>query len=89
MARVKFTPHLERYLSAPTATVTGESVAGVLEIVFSDNPKLKGYLLDDQGRLRKHVAVFVNGELVEDRQHLSDPVEEESEIFVMQALSGG
>ena len=61
----------------------------VLGVVFSENPRLRGYVLDDQGRLRKHVAVFVDGKLVEDREALSDAVRDDSEIFVMQALSGG
>jgi hypothetical protein len=46
-------------------------------------------VLDDQGRLRKHVIVFVDGQLLEDRDQLSDGVEPTSELLVMQALSGG
>ena len=60
-----------------------------LQAVFVENPVLRGYVLDDQGRLRKHVAVFVDGDQISDRVHLSDPVREDSDIFVMQALSGG
>jgi sulfur carrier protein ThiS len=50
---------------------------------------LRGYILDDQNRLRRHVVVFVNGEPVHDREQLSDAVQPSSEVFVMQALSGG
>ena len=89
MARVNFTPQLERFLSAPTRTVEGGTVNAVLAAVFADNPKLRGYVLDDQGRLRKHVAVFVDGAMVRDREALSDVVTESTEVFVMQALSGG
>jgi hypothetical protein len=46
-------------------------------------------VLDDQGRLRRHVHVFVDGVLVADRERLSDPVGPASELHVMQALSGG
>jgi sulfur carrier protein ThiS len=35
------------------------------------------------------MSIFVDGELIKDRRHLGDPVEEHSEIYVMQALSGG
>lgn len=64
-------------------------MGAALQAVFVENPVLRGYVLDDQGRLRKHVAVFVDGVQISDRVHLSDPVREDSDIFVMQALSGG
>ena len=89
MAEVTFTRHLERFLSAPPRSVAGDTVACVLAGVFDANPRLRGYVLDDQGRLRKHVTVFVDGKMVQDRRRLSDAVCDASQIFVMQALSGG
>jgi sulfur carrier protein ThiS len=89
MATVRFTPQLERFLSVPAPRAAGATVAEVLDAVFSENPRLQGYVLDDQGRVRRHVAVFVDGEMIQDRIRLSDPVSESGEIFVMQALSGG
>ena len=89
MPRVIFTPNLRRHVSVPPSQVSGKTVRAVLEVVFKRNPKLQSYILDDQGRLRQHVAVFVDGELIQDRVGLSDAVEETAEIFVMQALSGG
>ena len=61
----------------------------VLDDVFRQNPQLRGYVLDDLGHLRKHVVVFIDGEMIEDRTALSDTVAPTSELFVMQALSGG
>ena len=89
MLEVKFTQNLQRHLSAPPADVAGSTVGEALDHVFQLNPKLRGYVLDDQGRLRKHVVVFINGELIEDRLKLSDPLDPTSEVIVMQALSGG
>ncbi|MDX1388781.1 MAG: MoaD/ThiS family protein [Acidobacteriota bacterium] len=89
MPRVVFTPNLERHVAAPPADVTGATVRELLDGVFESNPKLRGYVLDDQGRLRQHVVVFVNGEMIRDRERLGDEVGENDEIFVMQALSGG
>lgn len=60
-----------------------------LEAVFVQLPALRGYILDDQGAVRHHVVVFVDGASVRDRRALSDAVRPDSEIFVMQALSGG
>lgn len=89
MARVVFTRNLERYIACPPREVAGTNVKNMLEEVFTDNPGLRGYILDDQGHLRRHVVVFVDGRLVEDRTGLTDRVGEGAEVFVMQALSGG
>ncbi len=89
MTTVAFTPNLQRHLDCPEVTVSAETVSQALDAVFRDNPRLRGYVVDEQGRLRQHVAVFVGGELIRDRVHLSDSVAAGQDIFVMQALSGG
>ncbi|MGJ3260404.1 MAG: MoaD/ThiS family protein [Rhodospirillales bacterium] len=89
MPTVFFTNQLARFIDAPTASVSGTTLAEALENVFRDHPQLRGYILDDQGAIRRHVAVFVDGGQARDRDRLSDPVGEESEIHVFQALSGG
>lgn len=89
MPNVSFTPSLRRHLDAPAMTVDGDTVAAVFEQVFSALPELRSYLLDDQGRLRRHVAVFIDGRRMKDTQTLSDAVSSDSEVCVVQALSGG
>jgi hypothetical protein len=89
MARVIFTPNLQRHVACPEAEAPGTSVREVLDAVFADNARARGYVLDDQSGLRKHMAIFVDGKPLQDRTHLSDPVGESTRIFVMQALSGG
>jgi len=89
MPKVSFTQNLKRHLSAPRAEVPGTTVREALEAVFEDNPMLRSYIIDDQGRLRKHVVVFVDGEMIEDRDGLTDEVGSSSDLVVMQALSGG
>jgi molybdopterin synthase sulfur carrier subunit len=89
VATVTFTPNLKRHVECPTEAVAGSTVRAVLEVVFAQNPRLRGYVLDDQGALRKHMMVFVDGQQIDDRDHLSDSVREASEVYVMQALSGG
>lgn len=89
MPHVSFTPNLRRHLDAPPLDVAGDTVAAVFEQVFDEQPELRGYLLDDQGRLRRHVAVFVDGRRVRDTESLGDPVSPSSEVCVVQALSGG
>jgi sulfur-carrier protein len=89
MPEVVFTRALARHLPVPTRTVGGSTVGEALGQAFHDDLRLRGYVLDDQGRLRPHVTVFVDGEAILDRQGLSDPVLPTSQIYVMQALSGG
>ena len=73
----------------PISTVTAATVHDALAQVFETNPRLRGYVVDEHGALRKHMAVFVDGELIKDRARLSDPVAADGEVYVMQALSGG
>jgi len=89
MPTVSFTSALQRFLPVPSACVEGATVNEALAAVFAARPALRGYILDDQGVLRRHVNVFVDGELVHDRVRLSDPVAAGAEIHVFQALTGG
>ncbi len=89
MPKVSFTENLRRHLPCPPVSAEGATVRALLDRVFADNPPLRSYVLDDQGRLRKHVNVFVAGAPVADRNNLSDAVGPADEVFVFQALSGG
>ena len=89
MVRVTFTANLQRHLSCPPVEVPGTTVREVLDRVFAENEPARGYVLDDQAALRKHMAVFVNGQQIRDRVGLTDAVPENAEVYVLQALSGG
>jgi molybdopterin converting factor small subunit len=87
--RVVFTSNLQRHVKCPETRVAAGTVRSALAQVFAAQPQARGYVLDEQGHLRKHVVVFVDGRRVQDRERLSDPVAESSEVYVMQALTGG
>lgn len=89
MAKVFFTPNLQQHVLCQQAESVGDTVREVLDGVLSANPEARRYLLDEQSILRKHIAIFVDGDLVSDRVNLSDAVSETSSIYVFQALSGG
>jgi hypothetical protein len=89
MARVVFTPNVQRHVGCPTAEAAGRTVREVLDQVFADNPQARSYVLDDQSALRRHMAIFVDGQMIRDRTTLADAVSEQSTIHVFQALSGG
>lgn len=88
-ATLSFTPNLARHLACPDAAVAGATLSEALDGYFKSNPRVCAYVLDDQGAVRKHVAIFVNREPIRDRDKLSDAIADGDEIFIMQALSGG
>lgn len=89
MPTLSFTPNLLRHVDLTTTGLQGATLGQVLEQYFQFNPRLRSYVLDDQGGVRKHVAIFLNQLPIHDRAGLSDTVSETDEIFVAQALSGG
>ena len=89
MPQVVFAPHLRRHVDVPPVQVQAATVREALEAVWAIAPRLRGYVLDEQGALRTHVVVFVNARKVRDRQGLTDAVAEADQIHVFQALSGG
>jgi len=88
VVRVTIGSALQRHVPCPPVSVEATTVREALEQVFAREPRLRGYLLDDQGMLRRHMAVFVNGSRVKDRRTLGDPITD-GEVAVLQALSGG
>ena len=89
MPRIAFTGHLGRYLDLATTEVPGATVGEALEQIFERQPKLRAYVLDEQGHLRRHVSIYVGGSAIRDRERLGDAVAADDEIYVLQALSGG
>jgi molybdopterin synthase sulfur carrier subunit len=89
MATVKFTQNIQRHVECPTREIAGSTLREVLDSYFRENERARGYVLDEQGRIRQHMVVFIDGVMVRDRDGLSDSVEPQSMIDVIQALSGG
>lgn len=89
MPRVVFPQVLQRHVACPPVEVEGRTVREALEAAFAIYPAVRGYVFDDGGALRQHVAVFVDGSVVRDRATLRQRVEPATRIDVLQALSGG
>ena len=64
----------------------GTTVAELLADLDARYPGIRFRMVDEQGRVRKHMKVFVNDESVRD---LDTPITDRDEITIMQALSGG
>ena len=89
MARISFTPQLQRFTSTPEVDCDAATLRGALEAAFAVNPRLRGYVLDDQGHLRANVVAFVDGVRCEERIRLDATLRPDSRVYVLQALSGG
>lgn len=89
MAHLEFAPALQRHAPTAPLTTAAASLRLLLDSAFAQQPALRAYVLDDQGRVRKHVAVFINGSLLHDRAQLDVPIVADDRIYVAQALSGG
>ena len=90
MPQIRFTPHLTRFFPelAPTQ-LDAQSVAQLVRVLDEMHPGIAAYLVDERGALRPHVNIFVDEQMVADRLQLSDPLDENSQVFILQALSGG
>ena len=89
MAKVFSTANLRRHVDCSAMEADGVTVGDVLSRVFAIQDRLGAYVLDDQGALRKHMTILVDGQRIRDIEKLTDPVRSNSEVWVMQALSGG
>ncbi len=90
MANVRFTSALKRFF--PTLAeghIDGNTVRETLSNIEKTYPGILNYLVEDNGQLRKHVNIFVRGELIKDRATLNDSVGAQDELLIFQALSGG
>lgn len=69
----------------PEVKVEGESLLGVLREIERTYPKTLGWILDDQGSVRRHVNVFVNGEMTRE----DTPLTPEDRVHVLPSITGG
>ncbi|MEO5669046.1 MAG: MoaD/ThiS family protein [Ramlibacter sp.] len=89
MPTVEFAPALTRHVPCPPQAVSAATLRAALEAAFAAAPAMKGYVLDEQGAVRKHVAVFVNARMIASRTDLDTPLADDDKVMVIQALTGG
>ena len=89
MAQVAFTSQLQRFTETPELRTAAATLGEALEAAFDINPRLRHYVLDEQGHLRPHVVVFIDGRKAVDREALTDALAPDAKVYVLQALTGG
>jgi molybdopterin synthase sulfur carrier subunit len=89
MVTVEFASSLRRHVECAPQRVASGSLRAVLDAALLAAPALAHYVLDDQGNVRKHVAVFINQTLLQDRSNLDQTLQTGDKVLVIQALTGG
>jgi len=89
IARLTFTQQLSHFTSAPQVDTVETTLRAGLDTAFAANPLLRGYVLDEQGHLRENVVVFIDGRRCHERIRLDDALQPASQVYILQALSGG
>lgn len=89
MAQLHFTSWLRELVPDGPLQVEGATVGDALGDIFTQRPHVRSYLLDDHGRLRKHVCIFADGRRLPHAAALGQNIRADSTLYVMQALSGG
>jgi molybdopterin converting factor small subunit len=70
---------------SPEVRVDGGTVGEALRALERAHPPITGWILDEHGRIRRHVNVFVDGE----RRREEEAVEPGDVLQVLSAISGG
>jgi sulfur-carrier protein len=85
MAVVRLRGPLKQLAGAAEHTLDAASVGDLLRALEDQHPALGGWILDERGCLRRHINVFVNGEL----GGQGTPVGADDRVDVLPAISGG
>lgn len=80
-------PRALRDLSGGRAVV--ESQGATVRAALAEIEGVRHRVLDDQGRVRVHVNLFVNGAHIRDLDGLDTAVQDGDEITILPAVSGG
>ena len=89
MVRLEFAPSLQRHVPCPPVRAQATCLREAMSEAWKIAPALRPYVLDEQGRVRRHVAVFINGQMLHDRSDLACPLAATDSVYIAQALSGG
>jgi len=89
MPTVKFTSNLERFFPYAEVDVDSNNLLELILKLDEIRPRFSTYLLMDNHQLREHVNIFIDGVLHTERENLDMEIAHNSEIYIMQALSGG
>lgn len=77
---------LRSYTESAYAEAEGATLAEVVAALNLQYPGIAFRMIDEQGRIRRHIRFFVDGQQVRD---LAQAADADGELVIVQALSGG
>jgi sulfur-carrier protein len=86
---VTFAASLQRHIPCQPQNVSPANLREVLKAALLAAPDLTHYMFDDQGNIRKHVAIFINRDMLQNRADLTQILKSGDQVLVVQALTGG
>ncbi len=86
---VTFAASLQRHIPCAPQNVAPASLREVLRAALLAAPDLTHYIFDDQANIRKHVAIFINRDMLRNRADLTQNLHPGDQVLVVQALTGG
>lgn len=67
----------------------GETVQAIIDELVTQNPGLKTHLIDDAGKLRSFVRIYVGDEDMNALQREATPVKDDTVVSIIPAIAGG
>ncbi|MFZ1043423.1 MAG: ubiquitin-like small modifier protein 1 [Anaerolineales bacterium] len=90
MPVLKISPLMRYYIDNQTeAVVQGATVIEALNSAVEKYPALKAQVFDSDGKLRRHINVFVNDESIRELKGLKTKLKEEDRVTLLASISGG
>ncbi len=89
MIKVVLTANLQKYYPHARFESAASTLRALLDEMNAERALFSSYIIDESGTIRRHVNVFVNGDLLTDKSHLDVALPPGTQVHIMQALSGG
>lgn len=88
---IHFAAHLQRHVTIADQTIAASTISEAIARACEAAPAMRHYVLDDQGNVRKHVAVFIDGTLFLPRHDMQrpSPLSDGAKVHIIQCLTGG
>lgn len=79
----------DEFRADPVVTIPAQTCAEVLQSLNRQYPGMASWLAEPDGRFREHLSIFVSGRRLAPRAHVSAPLADGSEVWILRAISGG
>ena len=89
-SKLRIPSPLRRFTDGESSiAVNGDNVRQILEELFRAHPDIKGHLVEDDGRLRNFVNIFIAGEDIRQKGGMDAEVADGSDVRIIPSIAGG